>query len=466
MSSPQNNEKMEKIVALSKRRGFMFPGSDIYGGIGSTYDYGPLGTLLKNNVRAAWWRAMVQERDDMVGLDAAIIMHPKVWEASGHVAGFSDPMVDCKKCKKRFRADHLVEAEEAKGAEMGGLREKPVEIADLRCPSCGGEFTDVRQFNMMFKTSMGPVEDASSMVYLRPETAQGIFVNFGNVRDTARKKMPFGIAQTGKSFRNEITPGNFIFRTREFEQMEMEYFVKPGTDEEWFEYWKDFMLGWFTSLGMKADNLRFYEHPKEKLSHYSKRTVDLEYAFPWGWGELWGCANRTDFDLNQHAKHSGQDLSYRDEVTNEKYVPYVIEPALGLDRAVLTFMLDAYEEIDGGRTTTTEAAAEVETVLRFHPAIAPIKAAIFPLSKKEPLVGIAKDIRATLAKRWMVQYDETGSVGRRYRRQDEIGTPFCVTIDFDTPNDNKVTVRDRDSMAQERIAIDELESWLAAKLGC
>ncbi len=454
---------MDKIVALAKRRGFIFPGSDIYGGIGSAYDYGPLGVLLKNNVRAAWWKAMVQERDDMVGLDAAIIMQPKTWEASGHLQGFSDPLVDCKRCKKRFRADHLVEA---KSAEMTGLRDKPLEIHDVRCPACDGELGPVRQFNMMLKTFLGPVEDDAAVVYLRPETAQGIFVNFGNVRDTARKRIPFGIAQAGKSFRNEITPGNFTYRTREFEQMEMEYFVKPGTDEETFEYWKQFMMDWFVGLGLKEDHLRFAEHPKEKLSHYSKRTVDLEYAFPWGWGELWGCANRTDFDLNQHMKHSGQDLSYRDETTNEKYVPYVIEPALGLDRAVLTFLLEAYEEIDGGRSTTTESATEIETVLRFHPKIAPIKAAIFPLSKKEPLLGIAKQIRATLAKRWMVQYDESGSVGRRYRRQDEIGTPFCITIDFDTPNDNKVTVRDRDSMAQERVAVAELESYLGEKLRC
>ncbi len=454
---------MEKIVALAKRRGFLFPGSEIYGGIGSTYDYGPLGVLLKKNVRDAWWKAMVQTRDDMVGLDAAIIMHPKTWEASGHLAGFTDPLVDCKSCKKRFRADHLLEA---KSAEMSGLREKPVEMSEVRCPSCGGELTDVRNFNLMFKTSMGPVEDASSVVYLRPETAQGIFVNFGNVRDTARKRIPFGIAQTGKSFRNEITPGNFIFRTREFEQMEMEYFVKPGTDEETFEYWKQFMMDWFAGLGLKKDHLRFYEHPKEKLSHYSKRTVDLEYAFPWGWGELWGCANRTDFDLKQHMKTSGEDLSYRDDLTNEKYVPFVIEPALGLDRAVLTFMLDAYEEIEGGRSTTTEAATEVETVLRFHPAIAPIKAAVFPLSKKEPLQGTARAIRERLAKRWMVQYDDAGSVGRRYRRQDEIGTPFCITVDFETEGDKKVTVRDRDTMTQERVAIDELEAYLGAKLGC
>jgi glycyl-tRNA synthetase len=460
---------MEKIVGLAKRRGFVFPGSDIYGGIGSTYDYGPLGVLLKNNIRTAWLKAMTQERDDVVGIDAAILMSPKVWEASGHLAGFSDPLVDCKGCKKRWRADHLLEA---KSAEMSGLREAPVEMKDVRCPACGGELGEERQFNMMMKTFLGPVEDAAAVVYLRPETAQGIFVNFKNVQESSRKRVPFGIAQTGKSFRNEITPGNFIFRTREFEQMEMEFFVKPGTDEEWFETWKQFMMDWFTRFGVKADNLRFLEHAKEKLSHYSKRTVDLEYMYPWGWGELWGCANRTDFDLKQHEKHSGQDLTYRDDLTNERFHPYVIEPALGLDRAMLVFMLDAYEEIDGGRSTTTDAVKETETVLRFHPAIAPIKAAILPLSKKEPLVGVARELRDRLAKRWSVQYDETQSVGKRYRRQDEIGTPFCITVDFDTvgeegkAGDNKVTVRDRDTMAQERVAIDELESYLAAKLGC
>jgi glycyl-tRNA synthetase len=463
MSNPSTAEKMEKIVALAKRRGFVFPGSEIYGGIGSTYDYGPLGVLLKKNVRDAWLRAMTQERDDVVGLDAAILMAPKVWEASGHLAGFSDPLVDCKSCKKRFRADHLLEA---KSAEMSGLREAPIEMKDVRCPSCGGELSEARQFNMMMKTFLGPVEDEAAVVYLRPETAQGIFVNFRNVQESSRKRVPFGIAQTGKSFRNEITPGNFIFRTREFEQMEMEFFVKPGTDEEWFETWKQFMMDWFTRFGVKGENLRFLEHAKEKLSHYSKRTVDLEYLYPWGWGELWGCANRTDFDLKQHEKFSGKDLSYRDDLTNERYHPYVVEPALGLDRAMLVFMLDAYEEIDGGRSTTTDAVKEVETVLRFHPAIAPIKAAIFPLSKKEPLASTARALRDRLAKRWSVQYDDAGSVGRRYRRQDEIGTPYCITVDFETDADQKVTVRDRDTMAQERIAIDDLEKYLAAKLGC
>jgi glycyl-tRNA synthetase len=458
-----STDKMEAIVALAKRRGFLFPGSEIYGGLGSTYDYGPLGVLLKNNVRQAWWKAMVQNRDDVVGLDAAILMHPKTWEASGHLQGFTDPLVDCKRCKKRFRADHLLEA---RAAEMKGLKEKPLDIHDVRCPDCGGELTDIRQFNLMFKTFMGPVEDEASVVYLRPETAQGIFVNFKNVADTSRKRVPFGIAQTGKSFRNEITPGNFIFRTREFEQMEMEFFVKPGTDEEWFEHWKDFMKAWFVGLGVKDERLRFHEHPKEELSHYSKRTVDLQYEFPWGWGELWGCANRTDYDIKQHAKHSGKDLEYRDDVSGERYTPFVIEPALGLDRAVLTFLLDAYEEIEGGRTTTTESNKEQETVLRLHRSLAPIKAAVLPLSKKEPLTATAREIQKKLSARWMVQYDEVASIGRRYRRQDEIGTPFCITIDFETAEDKKVTVRERDTMVQERVAIEELEEYLQEKLGC
>jgi glycyl-tRNA synthetase len=458
-----SENKMDKIVALAKRRGFIFPGSEIYGGLGSAYDYGPLGVLLKNNVRQAWWKQVVQQRDDVVGLDAAILMAPKVWEASGHLSSFTDPLVDCKGCKKRFRADHLLEA---RAREMKGLKEKPLTIKDVRCPECGGELTDIRQFNMMFKTFMGPLEDDAAVVYLRPETAQGIFVNFLNVQTTARKRLPFGIAQVGKAFRNEITPGNFTFRTREFEQMELEYFVKPGTDEETFESWKNFMLEWFVGLGAKKDHFRFYEHPKEDLSHYSKRTVDLEYEFPWGWAELWGCANRTDFDLKQHSQFSGQDLSYRDDATGERYMPYVIEPSLGLDRAVLALLIDAYEEIEGGRTTTTESNKEVETVLRLHPSLAPVKAAILPLSKKEPLTPIARKLQAELAKRFFVQYDEVGSIGRRYRRQDEIGTPFCLTVDFDTPNDNKVTVRDRDTMKQERIALDEVAGFIAAKVGC
>ena len=455
------SKSMERITALAKRRGFIFPGSEIYGGLGSTYDYGPLGVLLKNNVRNAWWKSVVQLRDDVVGLDASILMNPKTWEASGHLQGFTDPLVDCKSCKKRFRADHLLDA---RSAEMRGLKEEPLNMKDVRCPSCDGELTDIRQFNLMFKTFMGPVEESASVVYLRPETAQGIFVNFDLVRESARQKVPFGIAQVGKAFRNEITPGNLTFRTREFEQMELEFFVKPGTDEEWFEKWKDFMMDWFIGLGGTKDNFRFFEHPKEDLSHYSKRTVDLEYNFPWGWSELWGCANRTDFDLKQHSEFSGQKLEYRDEHTGEKYVPYAIEPSLGLDRATLALLVDAYEEIDGGRTTTTESAKDKEVVLRLHKSLAPIKAAVLPLSKKEPLRTIAQEINQELSKSWFVQYDESGSVGRRYRRQDEIGTPFCITVDFETPEDGKVTVRDRDTMEQERVSKEELVAYLEDKL--
>jgi glycyl-tRNA synthetase len=456
---------MDKLVALCKRRGYIFPGSEIYGGVGSTYDYGPLGVLLLNNIKQAWWRDVVQLRTDMVGLDAAILMNAKVWEASGHVAGFTDPLVDCKGCRKRYRADHLVEAAMGDGAaEMTGLHEPKVDIKDLRCPKCGGEFTDVRHFNGMFKTTVGPVEDAGSVAYLRPETAQGIFVNFKNVLDTARKRLPLGIAQVGKAFRNEITPGNFIFRTREFEQMEIEYFVKPGTDEEHFEYWKRWNMDWFLSLGLKAEHLRFFEHPREKLSHYSKRTVDVEYLYPWGWGELNGVANRTDFDLKAHTQHSGQDLSYFDDATGERYVPYVIEPTFGVTRTLLAVLLDAFEEVDGGRTETTDSSKEAETVLRLHPRLAPIKAAVLPLAKKEPLREIAEGVRAALARKWMVQYDEAGTIGRRYRRQDEIGTPWCICVDFDTPNDNAVTVRDRDTMEQVRVPIAEVERWISGRL--
>ncbi len=452
---------MDDIVSLAKRRGFIFPSSEIYGGLNAVYDYGPLGVALKNNIRRAWWNALVQKRDDIVGLDSAILMNSKVWEASGHLKGFTDPLVDCKSCKRRFRADHLLEATPL---TMPGMKEKPVEMSDIRCPECGGELTDVRQFNLMFKTHMGPVEDAGAAVYLRPETAQGIFVNFANVLQTSRKKIPFGIAQTGISFRNEITPGNFIFRTREFEQMEMEFFVKPGTDDQWFEYWKNFMMEWFTGLGVKREKLRFYEHPKEKLSHYSKRTVDLEYEFPWGWGELWGCANRTDFDLKQHSQSSGQDLSYHDEGSGERYVPFVIEPALGLNRTLLTFLLDGYDTIEGGRSTTTESNKEKEVVLRLHPTLAPITVAVLPLSKKEPLVKIAQELRTTLSGQWMAIYDDTGSIGRRYRRQDEIGTPFCVTVDFDSIEDHAVTVRHRDSMEQQRVAINTLPEYIDKQL--
>lgn len=449
---------LETLVSFAKRRGFIFQSSEIYGGLSSSYDYGPLGILLKNNIEAAWWKSLVQERDDVVGLDSAVLMHPKIWEASGHLAGFTDPLVDCKKCKKRFRADHLLEA---KGISPN-FEPNPA-MGGVACPECGGELTDVRQFNMMMKTFLGPVEDTAAVTYLRPETAQGIFVNYKNVLETTRKKLPFGIAQVGKAFRNEITPGNFIFRTREFEQMEMEFFVTPGEDEQWFEYWKNFTMDWFSSRGVAAEHLRFYEHPKEKLSHYSKRTVDLEYHYPWGWGELWGCANRTDFDLKQHSAFSGADLSYRDETTGQVFVPYVIEPALGLTRSVLVFLLDAYEEVET-RSGDEDSKHEKEVVLRLHKSLAPIKAAVLPLSKKEPLQSLAKDIAVTLRKQWMVQYDETGSIGKRYRRQDEIGTPYCITIDFDSIEDKKVTVRDRDTMAQERVAVEELEAYVGEKM--
>jgi len=449
---------LDHIVSFAKRRGFIFPSSDIYGGLSSSYDYGPLGILLKDNIKALWWKSMVQEREDAVGLDSAIIMQSKIWEVSGHVAGFTDPLVDCKKCKKRFRADHILEA---KGIEPNF---EPVpQMIGAMCPECGGSLTDIRQFNTMMKTFLGPVEDTASATYLRPETAQGIFVNYKNVMDATRKKLPFGIAQVGKAFRNEITPGNFIFRTREFEQMEMEYFVRPGKDEEMFEYWKDFTMEWFVSLGVKKENLRFYEHPKEKLAHYSKRTVDLEYQFPWGWGELWGVANRTDFDLKQHSQMSGQDLVCRDDQSGETFTPYVIEPALGLTRSLLVFLLNAYEEVEA-RSGEDDAKHEKEVVLRIDKRLAPIKIAILPLSKKEPLQDIAHDLFKTLSKQWMVQYDETGSIGKRYRRQDEIGTPYCVTVDFDSLEDKCVTVRDRDTMEQERVSVDDLKNYFVDKI--
>jgi glycyl-tRNA synthetase len=453
-----NNDLMDKIISLCKRRGFIFPGSELYGGLANTWDYGPLGVLLKNNIRDLWWKNLVQDRGDIVGLDAGIFMNSKVWEASGHVAGFTDPLVDCKSCKRRWRADHLLEA---KGIKPDF--EPANTLKDVRCPECDGELTEVRLFNLMFETYMGPVKDEANKVYLRPETAQGIFVNYKNIQESMRKKLPFGIAQVGKAFRNEITPGNFIFRTREFEQLEMEYFVKPGEEEKVFETWKQFMWDWFVGLGVNKDRLRFYEHPKDKLAHYSKRTVDLEYNFPWGWGELWGIASRTDFDLSQHMKASGEDLQYKDEVTGEKFIPYVVEPALGLTRALLVLMLDAYQEVET-RSGDDDAKHETEVVLRLHKSIAPIKAAILPLSKKEPLANLAKEIQATLSKSLITQYDETGSIGKRYRRQDEIGTPYCITVDFDSLEDKKVTVRDRDTMAQERVAIDELASFVTGKL--
>ncbi|TMK80844.1 MAG: glycine--tRNA ligase [Actinobacteria bacterium] len=434
---------MDTIVNLAKRRGLIFPSSEIYGGLRSTWDYGPIGVELKRNVKNAWWRHMVQLRDDVVGLDAAILMAPKVWEASGHVETFNDPLVECLNCHQRFRADHLPES----GA----------------CPNCGNKaFTDPRNFNLMFKTYMGPVEEAAAAVWLRPETAQGIFVNFGTVQQTARKKIPFGIAQVGKSFRNEITPGNFIYRTREFEQMEMEFFCEPGTDEKWHQYWIDERLAWYTRYGIKDENLRLREHEQDELSHYSKRTVDIEYAFPFtDWGELEGIANRTDFDLSQHQKFSGEDLTYFDQEKNVRYLPYVVEPAAGADRATLAFLIDAYTE-----ETARSAKGEEEkrVVLKLHHALAPYKAAVLPLSRNERLVPTAREVAASLRSLWMIDYDDAGSIGRRYRRQDEIGTPYCVTVDFDSLDDHAVTVRDRDSMAQDRIPIADLVRYLEQRL--
>ncbi|MET0420933.1 MAG: glycine--tRNA ligase [Acidimicrobiia bacterium] len=435
---------MDRIVNLAKRRGLVFPSSDIYGGFRSTWDYGPLGVLLKRNVKDAWWRSMVQLRDDVVGLDASILMAPKVWEASGHLATFTDPLVDCRNCKERFRADQLPES----GA----------------CPNCGAKdsFTEARNFNLMFKTHVGPVEDDASVAYLRPETAQGIFVNYANVQTTTRKKPPFGIAQVGKSFRNEITPGNFIFRTREFEQMEMEYFVPPDESTKWFEYWCDERYRWYLDLGIPADQLRMRPHETDELSHYSIGTSDVEFMYPWGWGELEGIAQRTDYDLKQHAQYSGQDLSYFDQETDTRYVPYTIEPAAGADRATLAFLLSAYEEqeVENGKGGT-----ETRTVLHLHPRLAPIKVAVLPLSKNEKLVPAADEVASTLREHFMIDVDVTGSIGKRYRRQDEVGTPLCVTVDFDTLDDKAVTIRDRDTMAQERVPVADLRAELESRLG-
>lgn len=426
---------METIVSLCYKRGFIFPSSEIYGGFSSVWDYGPLGAEMKRNIKEAWWRSIVQERDDVVGLDSAILIHPRTWEASGHLEYFRDPLVDCKQCKLRFRAD---------------------QIEGERCPECGGELTEVRMFNTMFKTFVGPVEEEASVAYLRPETCQGIFVNFNNILRVSRKKLPFGVAQIGKSFRNEITTGNFIFRTREFEQMELEYFVKPGTDEEWYRYWIRERFNWYKSLGIKEENLRLYEHPQEALAHYSKGTTDIEYRFPFGWGELEGIANRTDYDLRRHSEFSGERLEYFDDETGEHIVPYVIEPSAGVDRTFLVLLLDAYDE---------EPDKEgIRVVLRLHPKIAPVKVAVLPLSKKEPLVSLAKDIRKRLSRYWMTDYDDRQSIGRRYRRQDEIGTPYCVTVDFQTLEDKAVTIRDRDTMEQVRVPISELEAELQARL--
>ncbi|MDH7481301.1 MAG: glycine--tRNA ligase [Armatimonadota bacterium] len=458
-------ESLDSIVNLCKRRGLIFPSSEIYGGIGSTWDYGPIGVLLKNNIKAEWWKSIVQERDDIVGLDAAIMMHPDVWRASGHVESFTDPMVDCKQCKRRFRADHLVEAmrteEDAVKRTPEELRNLEKALEGVRCPECGGELTPMRQFNMMFKTYMGPVEESAAIVYLRPETAQGIFVNFKNVLNATRKKLPFGIAQIGKSFRNEITPGNFIFRTREFEQMEIEYFTRPEEAEEWYKYWLEERYNWYVSLGIKRDNLRLRPHGEDELAHYASACSDVEYKFPMGWSELEGIANRTDYDLKRHMEFSGKDLSYFDEETGERFVPYVIEPSGGVDRTLLAFLSDAYEEIPGGRG---EAGAEVEVILRLHPRIAPIKIAVLPLSKKSGLPEIGQKLYQELRKYFFADYDDARSIGRRYRRQDEIGTPWCATVDFQTLEDQAVTIRDRDTMQQVRISLDKVKDWVRDKL--
>jgi len=444
MTTEQPKElTFDTLVSLSKRRGFIFPSSEVYGGIAGFWDYGPLGVEMKNNIKREWWRFMVQERDDVVGIDASVIMNPRVWEASGHVATFTDPMVDCKNCKRRYRADHLE--------------------SDV-CPDCGarGQFTEARNFNLMFKTFVGPVEDDANVVYLRPETAQAMFVNFENVVTSMRRKLPFGIAQIGRSFRNEITPGNFIFRDREFEQMEMEYFCKPGTDEQWHKHWLEARLKWHKNLGVREENLRIREHEQEELSHYSKGTYDIEYRFDaMGWSELEGIANRTDFDLQAHAKGSGKSLSYFDEESNEHIVPYVIEPALGVDRCFLVMLYDAYREED---VPTAAGKTEQRVYLALHPAIAPIKVAVLPLSRNEKLGPLSKDVHALLRPHFMTQFDDAQSIGRRYRRQDEIGTPLCVTIDFDSLEDNAVTIRDRDTMEQTRVKIEELVDALRAKL--
>ena len=458
------SDRLDAVVNLSKRRGFVYPSSDIYGGLRAAWDYGPLGVELKNNVKRQWWRYMVQERDDIVGLDSSVILAREVWEASGHVATFTDPLTECQFCHHRFRADHLIEAYEEKHGHV-----PPNGLADIACPHCGnkGTFTEPRNFNGMLRTYIGPVEDESGLAYLRPETAQGIFINYKNVLTTSRKKLPFGIGQVGKSFRNEITPGNFIFRTREFEQMEMEFFVKPGTDEEWHDRWIETRYAWHVDLGVRKENLRLYEHSAEQRAHYSKRTVDIEYHFDFTgseWGELEGISNRTDYDLATHAKASGVDMSYLDPESSERYIPYVIEPALGVDRTMLVLLLDAYAEDEA---PDAKGAMEPRTVMRLDPRIAPVKAAVLPLSRNPDLSPKARDLAAALRKRWNTEFDDASAIGRRYRRQDEIGTPFCVTVDFDTLNDQAVTVRERDSMHQERISISNVETYLAERLqGC
>jgi glycyl-tRNA synthetase len=457
----RRSDRLDTVVSLCKRRGIVFPSSEIYGGLRAAWDYGPLGVEMKNNVKRQWWRSMVQERDDIVGLDSSVILAPEVWQASGHITEFVDPLTECQSCHKRFRADHLIEAYAAKHGH------EPADgLASLACPNCGtkGALSPPRMFNGLLRTYLGAVEDDSGLAYLRPETAQGIFINYRNVLQTSRKKVPFGIGQIGKSFRNEITPGNFIFRTREFEQMEMEFFVVPGTDEEWHQRWIDERLAWHVDLGISKQNLRLYEHPKDKLSHYAKRTVDIEYKFDFPgteWGELEGVANRTDFDLSTHAKASGQDMSYLDPESAQRYVPYVIEPALGVDRTLLVHLLDSYTEDEA---PDAKGNMEKRTVLRLDPRIAPVKVAVLPLSRNADLSPKARDVAAQLRRQWNTDFDDASAIGRRYRRQDEIGTPYCVTVDFDTLDDQAVTVRERDSMKQERIGIDHLISYLSERL--
>lgn len=453
-------QKLDQVISLAKRRGFVFQAGEIYGGSRSAWDYGPLGVELKENIKRQWWHSVVSGRDDVVGLDSSIILPRKVWEASGHVEAFVDPLIECTSCHKRFRADHLEEAfEEKKGRA-------PKSMAEIACPNCGGKevWTEPKSFNGLLKTSLGPVEDESGMHYLRPETAQGIFVNFNNVLNVSRMKPPFGIGQMGKSFRNEITPGNFIFRTREFEQMEMEFFVKPGEDEQWHEYWIEQRHNWYLDLGINPDNLRLFEHPKEKLSHYSKRTVDIEYRFGFQgseFGELEGIANRTDYDLKTHSAASGVDLSYFDPTEEARWTPFVIEPAAGLTRSLMAFLVDAYTEDEA---PNAKGGVDTRTVLRLDYRLSPIKAAVLPLSRNEALNPIAKDLSAELRKNWNIDFDDSGAIGRRYRRQDEIGTPFCITVDFETPEDQAVTIRERDSMAQERVALDKVASYLFERL--
>jgi len=464
---------VDTVVSLCKRRGFVFPCGEIYGGTRSAWDYGPLGVALKENIKRQWWRSMVQLRDDIVGLDSSVILPRQTWVASGHVGEFSDPLTECQSCHKRFRADHLQEDAAEKRARKGGqgavVDPDDIPLSEINCPNCGtkGAWTEPREFNMMLKTYLGVIEDESGLHYLRPETAQGIFINFTNVMNAARKKPPFGIAQVGKSFRNEITPGNFIFRTREFEQMEMEFFVEPSTAPEWHQYWIDERTRWYTDLGIKPENLRHYEHPKEKLSHYSARTVDIEYRFNFAgseWGELEGIANRTDFDLRTHSEHSGVDLSYYDQASGQRYFPYVIEPAAGLSRSLMTFLVDAYSEDEA---PNTKGGVDKRVVLRLDPRLAPTKVAVLPLSRNADLSPKAKDLAAQLRQNWMVEFDDAGAIGRRYRRQDEVGTPYCVTVDFDTLVDHAVTIRERDTMAQERISLDKVEGYLAERLaGC